>query len=241
MTRGRDDNVVHLVADDEVDARRQWEQVFARDRADLGPAAAAQQAAEDIERYGTQQPTGPLEEVLTDLWSAWTREADLQDRHQRLAGKRDDLHQVVAIHARFTPDRDRLSGEEVNARRTWLDARQQVTDLDAAVKAETADLQERVWATWRQELAQVRRTAEVVRDGAGRLGQHRRQVREASNELTAFAERWHPVVPDLPTGPGELAEQVMGLRKHARSSTTRCTPSSAATGGQPTLVIQSTA
>ena len=79
MTRGRHDNVAHLVADDEEDARRQWEQVFARDRADLGPAAAAQQAAEDIERYGTQPPTRPLEEVLGDLWTAWTRQADLHE------------------------------------------------------------------------------------------------------------------------------------------------------------------
>ena len=61
MTRGRHNNVAHLVADDDDDARRQWEQVFARDRADLGPAAAAEQAAEDIERYGTQPPTRPLE------------------------------------------------------------------------------------------------------------------------------------------------------------------------------------
>ncbi|MCW2833657.1 MAG: ATP-dependent exoDNAse [Nocardioides sp.] len=67
MTRGREDNIAHLVADDEADARRQWEQVFARDRADLGPAAAAHQAAEEIERYGTQPPARPLEEVLDDL------------------------------------------------------------------------------------------------------------------------------------------------------------------------------
>lgn len=211
MTRGRHHNVAHLVADDEEDARRQWEQVFARDRADLGPAATADRAAEDIERYGTQPPTRPLEEVLTDLWTAWTREADLHERHQRLVGERDAIQHVAAIHERYTPDRERLSGEADNARRSGFDARQQVADLDAALKHETADLQTRIWGAWHQELAQARRTAEVVRDGAGRLGQHRRQVREASNELTAFAQRWHPAMPDLPTGPAELAEQVMWL------------------------------
>ena len=211
MTRGRHHNVAHLVADDEADARRRWEQVFARDLADLGPAAAAQLAAEDIERYGTQPPTRPLEQVLGDLWTAWTRQADLHERHHRLAGQRDALQQVAAIHARYRPDREHLSGDEVNARRSWLDARRQVADLDAALTSGTADLRTRVWGAWRQELAQARRTAEVVRDGAGRLGQHRRQVREASNELTAFAQRWHPVVPDLPTSPTELAEQVMWL------------------------------
>src|SRR6476469_5942254 len=37
MTRGRTRNVAHLVAADLDDAREQWVDVFARDRADLGP------------------------------------------------------------------------------------------------------------------------------------------------------------------------------------------------------------
>ena len=41
MTRGRERNVAHLVAESVEDARRQWVEVFGRDRADLGPAHAA--------------------------------------------------------------------------------------------------------------------------------------------------------------------------------------------------------
>ncbi|RHW24041.1 AAA family ATPase [Nocardioides immobilis] len=52
MTRGRKANTAHLVADSVDDARAQWVDVFARDRADLGPAHAAGIAAEDIDRYG---------------------------------------------------------------------------------------------------------------------------------------------------------------------------------------------
>lgn len=52
MTRGRKANTAHLVADSVEDARAQWVAVFARDRADLGPAHAARVAAEDIDRYG---------------------------------------------------------------------------------------------------------------------------------------------------------------------------------------------
>ncbi len=52
MTRGREHNTAHMVADTVEDARNQWIAVFGRDRADLGPAHAAQRAAEDIERYG---------------------------------------------------------------------------------------------------------------------------------------------------------------------------------------------
>ena len=54
MTRGRDHNIAHLVAEDLDDARQQWIEVFGRDHADLGPAHAAQRAAEDIERYGSR-------------------------------------------------------------------------------------------------------------------------------------------------------------------------------------------
>jgi ATP-dependent exoDNAse (exonuclease V) alpha subunit len=52
MTRGRSRNVAHLVAETVDDARRQWCEVFGRDRADLGPAHAREAAAEAIDRYG---------------------------------------------------------------------------------------------------------------------------------------------------------------------------------------------
>ncbi len=61
MTRGRERNVAHLVAETEDDARRQWVEVFGRDRADLGPTHAARRAAEDIDRYG---PTAPRRAAL---------------------------------------------------------------------------------------------------------------------------------------------------------------------------------
>jgi exodeoxyribonuclease V alpha subunit len=54
MTRGRLDNTAHLVADTVADARRQWVETFARDRADLGPAHARRQAIEAVDRNGSQ-------------------------------------------------------------------------------------------------------------------------------------------------------------------------------------------
>ena len=59
MTRGRDHNTAHLVATSLQDARRQWVEVFGRDRADLGPTHAAQRAAHDLDRYGPNAPNGP--------------------------------------------------------------------------------------------------------------------------------------------------------------------------------------
>jgi ATP-dependent exoDNAse (exonuclease V) alpha subunit len=52
MTRGRQTNVAHLVAESVEDARKQWTDAFSRDRADLGPAHARGQAIDAIERYG---------------------------------------------------------------------------------------------------------------------------------------------------------------------------------------------
>lgn len=57
MTRGRERNVAHLVAESVEEARRQWCDVFARDRADLGPTHAREAAAEAIERHGPKAPS----------------------------------------------------------------------------------------------------------------------------------------------------------------------------------------
>lgn len=56
MTRGRENNTAHLVADNLDDARRQWVEVFSAGRADLGPTRARQRAIEDTERYGPDAP-----------------------------------------------------------------------------------------------------------------------------------------------------------------------------------------
>lgn len=51
MTRGREANTAHLVAENLDDARQQWVSTFARNRADLGPAHAARLAAEEAGKY----------------------------------------------------------------------------------------------------------------------------------------------------------------------------------------------
>jgi exodeoxyribonuclease V alpha subunit len=50
--------------------------VFARDRADLGPAHAADQAAREAANYTTPRP---LDQVLTELHHVWEREARCRD------------------------------------------------------------------------------------------------------------------------------------------------------------------
>jgi hypothetical protein len=58
MTRGRQNNTAHLVADSLQDARGQWIQTFTRDRADLGPAHAAKLAARESAKYANGRPLG---------------------------------------------------------------------------------------------------------------------------------------------------------------------------------------
>ncbi|MCY7400787.1 MAG: AAA family ATPase, partial [Nocardioides sp.] len=72
MTRGRHQNVAHLVAESVDDARSQWVDVFSRDRADLGPGHAAVRAADDIERYGPRSRSG-----MAALQAAVLRDAAL--------------------------------------------------------------------------------------------------------------------------------------------------------------------
>jgi conjugative relaxase-like TrwC/TraI family protein len=73
MTRGQDRNVAHLVASTLEEARRQWIDVFGRDRADLGPAHAARLAAEAVDRYGprakrtTRRPPAPAPRLEEDF------------------------------------------------------------------------------------------------------------------------------------------------------------------------------
>jgi conjugative relaxase-like TrwC/TraI family protein len=61
MTRGRHENVAHLVAENIVEAKKQWVEVFSRARADLGPAHAKRQALDAVDRYGGQRRRQPVQ------------------------------------------------------------------------------------------------------------------------------------------------------------------------------------
>ncbi len=123
MTRGRDDNVAHLVADDLDDARGQWVETFGRDRADLGPEHAAQRAAEDLDRYA---PHRPFEAALADLRAAWATQRELEHalarsemRHAFMTDYGDEAPDLVAdFQARVDEVREQLAAatDQVRAR-----------------------------------------------------------------------------------------------------------------------------
>ncbi|MGH3472059.1 MAG: AAA family ATPase [Nocardioidaceae bacterium] len=123
MTRGRDLNVAHLVADSVDDARALWDATFNRDRADLGPAHAAQRAAEAVERYA---PHRALATALVELRAAWKAEQDLRDAVRRTTRRRDAVARygdvtaarVAEIHADIAELTDELdvASKQVRAR-----------------------------------------------------------------------------------------------------------------------------
>src|SRR4051794_11658381 len=202
MTRGRTANTAHLVADDPADARAQWIAVFARDRADLGPAHAAEQAAAEVARYA---PGRPLEQVLAELHAAWTAEQHYLDRLTLWAPQRDILRRVIALEADHAGE---LTNLDADCRRAAI-AAERATDRaelgGAAIAADASRIRDTLLAQWDGDREAARAAARVVLDGPGRLGLRRAAVACAGEQLTGWANRWRPHLPDLPTQPAQLA------------------------------------
>ena len=76
-TRGRRTKTAHLIAANLTESRDQWIAVFARDRADLGPAHAAELAAREAARYATSlaQTSAELSQSATSLHRSRSRDA----------------------------------------------------------------------------------------------------------------------------------------------------------------------
>ncbi|SDY91307.1 hypothetical protein SAMN05661080_04996, partial [Modestobacter sp. DSM 44400] len=202
MTRGRTGNTAHLFAADEAEAREQWIAVFARDRADLGPASAAQRAAEEAARYAQGRP---LMEVLADLHTAWTAEQRCQDRLTFLERQRDSLRRVVALEAAHAGE---LVRRDADYQATAIAAQRimQQAESSATVIAAYADrTRDALLARWDGERDAASAAAKVVLDGPGRLGLRRAAVARAVDQLTDWADQWRPHVPSLPEMRHQLA------------------------------------
>ena len=202
MTRGREHNTAHLVADTPQAARNQWIEVFNRDRADLGPAHAARLAAQEAARYATHRPLGA---ALSDLRDAWTQEHTLAQHLTAARHERDQLTQVVPLRAQH--DAQVAAGREIyeQARGHATRAREHADQLAAVVGADTFQLAGRLRQEWDTGRPAARAAAQTIGAGTGRIGQHRGAVRRASDHLQAWAQQWRPIVASLPTDTDQLA------------------------------------
>jgi exodeoxyribonuclease V alpha subunit len=207
MTRGRDHNTAHLVADTLKEARDQWIEVFNRDRADLGPAHAGRLAAQEAAPYATHRPLGA---ALSDLRDAWTQEHTLAEHLTAARGERDQLTQVVPLRAQH--DAQVAAGRAIyeQARANATQVRAHADQLAAVVGRDTFQLAGRLRQEWDIHRPAARAAAQTIAAGTGRIGQHRRAVRQAGHHLQAWAETWRPMVASLPTETGELVVLAAG-------------------------------
>jgi len=196
MTRGREANLAHLVAENVEGAREQWVAVFARDRADLGPAHAAELAAQEAARYAELRPP---DEVFAELHRAWTVEEDCLEQLTRAERRREMLADVVAL----THDRDAtapaLKQAYQDARVTAERASARAASLDAAVSAHATQIADSLQREWDEQRNQARHAAQIVRDGSGRLGQRRSAVNRATEDLARWSANWQPYLQTMPT------------------------------------------
>jgi exodeoxyribonuclease V alpha subunit len=202
MTRGRDANIAHLVAESIEDARAQWVAAFGRDRADLGPAHAARLAAEQADKYAPQRPQA---QALADVYRAWTTEADLSERLGATQHLRDQLAQVVSIRAGSDPQLARLDKAAENAWAAADHARTRADQAAASIKADAGRIAQTLRGRWDNDYPGASAAAERIRGGSGRFGRQRGDVRQARAHLQDWAQTWRPVLPQLPAGVDELA------------------------------------
>ncbi|MGH8961813.1 MAG: ATP-dependent DNA helicase, partial [Jatrophihabitantaceae bacterium] len=201
MTRGRETNVAHLVADNLDDGRRQWVAVFGRDRADLGPAHAAELAAQEADRYARLRP---LEEVIDELRQAWTIEANAQTRLDDARHRRDLLRDILTIseHRDAIVPTMRRAYDDARAMADTSSAR--LRQVEPVVVAHAAELASTLKYEWDAQRQPAREAAQTVRHGAGRLGQRRGAVRDAREHLEHWAQTWRPYIPAMPADPDQV-------------------------------------
>jgi exodeoxyribonuclease V alpha subunit len=230
MTRGRDTNTVHIVADTLEEARQLWVETFSRDRADLGPAVAAQRAAVEAARYA---PHRPLEEALADLRAAWTVEADTHTRLTRTLAERDQLRGFLALKADTNAALAPVAAARQQAHHAAARARQHADRVGDLLDTISTKYATQLTQQWDELRPAVRDTARTVLDGPGRFGLHRRAVHEAQHELAQWADNWRAVVPHLPTQPTQLAytaahdytdRDYAAIRSYARNATEQTHP-----------------
>ena len=180
MTRGREANTVHLVAEDLDDARDQWVDAFSRDRADLGVAHAATRAAQQAAGYTVARP---LDRVLDELRHTWRAQADRECELQRATALRERITEVIALREQ----RDRalavLDPRREQAHAIAEQARAEADRSAAAIDRHAQQIRDQLLQRWQQQRQQAHDAARTVLAGPGRLGHRLLAVNRATETL----------------------------------------------------------
>jgi exodeoxyribonuclease V alpha subunit len=119
---------------------------------------------------------------------------------------RDRLAEIVPLHAGHA---DQIAALETRFRASAFaadQAAQQVEVSGRAVTARAERIREDLLGRWDSERDAARAAARGVLDGPGRLRLRRAAVTHAGAQLTGWADRWRPYLPQLPADPGRLAQ-----------------------------------
>ena len=142
--------------------------MFARDRADLGPAHAAEHAAREAANYA--HAATARASVLAELQTAWEREARCLDRLERDEPRRDALREIVALRrdqaAELAAVEDRYRQARTGAQQT----RAGCSDGDAVIAGDTERYRDQLLAEWDADRGPARAAAAIVNAGPGPLG-----------------------------------------------------------------------
>jgi hypothetical protein len=179
MTRGRDHNTVHVVAEAYDEARDQWVAAFHREPADLGPGNAARRAAGDVEQYG---PLRPLTAALGQLRAGWDAEHELGRAIRSTTAQRDRYAEYGHVAADRVAEID-VDLNALQARLTQVRQQIRATLREPALQALPADRLTAEHRSWRD-----RRDAVVL---AARLRQQQPQ-RARRNQIPVPAYQRGP-------------------------------------------------
>ena len=197
--------------------------MFSRDRADLGPAAAADAAARAAAGY---TPPRPLDEVSAELWQAWDQQADAELALRQL---RPALERALAAEPRVTADRaaEQAAWARSGQAREQLDtARAELAATEQAIDRTAEQIAAQLRVAWDAQRPDAQRDARRIAAGTGPLGRGRencyrdRPTRDVGSPVAA--------------GRGRPAPALGRTRRIRRSTPRATTPSTSASATTPT-------
>ncbi len=176
MTRGTDENVLHVVTENIAEARQKFIDAVARDRADRGLTDATQQAAEAVRGLVDD---GPVQFVNTEI-AALTQQAEHAE--QRAARWRQAAEALTELYARQREERDQAAQAADTATRRLERVRAEVAaPLTVQARAALTEWQD---ADAAQQVARDRLRA------VGRFGKRRATTEQNTAQALAHeAER----------------------------------------------------
>jgi conjugative relaxase-like TrwC/TraI family protein len=172
MTRGTDDNTLHVIAENPAEARQQFIDAVERDRADRGLNDATQRAAEAVRGLVDD---GPVKLVNTEI-AALTQRAEQAEQRAGLWQQAADA--LTGLYARQREERD----QAVQAADT---ATERLELLRAEVARPLAEQASAALTEWREADAQQ----QAARDRLSTVGRFSRRRATAEHETAqAFAQ-----------------------------------------------------